>query len=346
MPTQNNQTPMLPQDEEGIVPQNSGSGSAYKPFSTDWDTSHTTKDFCDDVNADETAVKGEAYLGEVTFSDLPADMVNAELVVEIMDGEGTSGKVIHLILTSGNTNPYRWEYTYWNDGSNVSGWIAFQTKITVNPTLAGTESALEGLEVDGTKYKVKQPTDVVANPTLAGTESELKSLKVGNEKYKVFHPEQCDANYLVGRVFSQIKVGFTADGTQYHIVAWQLVNKVNTFAGIDVAFDTFRDLGLTIPTIEDNETFTNAMQLVYTANPQAFQMLLIQLAVPNYYTIKTMFWTSGSINEHDLIDAGDGALAYIEYQGSPATPTLVSFNATLDTIFGNAITGIYGMIND
>lgn len=59
------------------------------------------------------------------------------------------------------------------------------TKVTANPSLAGTEAALTGLEVGTTKYKVEQPINVVANPTLAGTESALEGLQVGNTKYKV-----------------------------------------------------------------------------------------------------------------------------------------------------------------
>ncbi|MBR5286216.1 MAG: hypothetical protein IKU30_04895, partial [Clostridia bacterium] len=55
---------------------------------------------------------------------------------EVMDGTGTSGKVIHLVLTSGNVSPYRWEYTYWNDGSNVSGWVAFETTANKVTTLS------------------------------------------------------------------------------------------------------------------------------------------------------------------------------------------------------------------
>ena len=82
------------------------------------------------VNADSNAVMGMSYLGEVRWSDLPSSLVNAEVIVEIMYGTGTSGKVIHLVLTSGNRNPYRWEYTYWNNGSNSSGWIGFQPEIT------------------------------------------------------------------------------------------------------------------------------------------------------------------------------------------------------------------------
>ena len=45
-----------------------------------------------------------------------------------------STKVIHLILSSGNIYPYRWEYTYWN-GSSPKGWIGFQP--TLDSTNAG-----------------------------------------------------------------------------------------------------------------------------------------------------------------------------------------------------------------
>ena len=97
-------------------------------FPSSWpvSSSTTTKAFCDVVNADSTAVEGMSYLGEVLWSDLPFNG-NAEVVVQVMNGTGTSNKVIHLILTSGNVAPYRWEYTYWNNGSNVSGWIAYAT---------------------------------------------------------------------------------------------------------------------------------------------------------------------------------------------------------------------------
>lgn len=61
------------------------------------------------------------------------------------------------------------------------------TKVTANPSLAGTEAALTGLEVGTTKYKVNQPINVVANPTLAGTESALEGLQVGDIKYKVYN---------------------------------------------------------------------------------------------------------------------------------------------------------------
>ena len=97
--------------------------STYLTYPAGWTTNSTTKAFCDDIAADTTAVKGKAYLGEVTLSDLPAGIINSEIVVEIMDGTTAANKVILLTLTSGNVAPYQWQYTYWNNGSSLSGWI-------------------------------------------------------------------------------------------------------------------------------------------------------------------------------------------------------------------------------
>lgn len=122
-------------------------GSTFEAFPASWPTSssYTTAQFCAAVNADADAVQGKGYLGEVTWSDLPASMANAEVQVEIMSGTGASNKIIHLICTSGNQTPYRWEYTYWNNGSNVSGWIGFQPQLT-----AGTNITISGNTISAT----------------------------------------------------------------------------------------------------------------------------------------------------------------------------------------------------
>lgn len=104
--------------------------STYLTYPNTWTTTGTTKAFCDDIAADSSAVVGKAYLGEVTLSDLPASMANAEIVVEIISGTTAANKVIVLTCTSGNTAPYRWQYTYWNNGTDVSGWKGFQEELT------------------------------------------------------------------------------------------------------------------------------------------------------------------------------------------------------------------------
>ena len=96
--------------------------STYLTYPAGWTTNSTTKAFCDDIAADASAVAGKAYLGEVTLNDMPASIGNAEIVVEIMDGTTAANKVIKLTLSSGNVSPYMWIYTYWNGGTNVSGW--------------------------------------------------------------------------------------------------------------------------------------------------------------------------------------------------------------------------------
>lgn len=106
--------------------------SAHLVFPSTWPTtsSTTTKQFCDIVAADTTATQGKMYLGEVRWSDLSTvGLVNAEVVVEVMDGTTAQNKVIVLTMTSGNHAPYLWKYTYWNGGSNVSGWIGFQPEL-------------------------------------------------------------------------------------------------------------------------------------------------------------------------------------------------------------------------
>ena len=119
--------------------------STYLPFGN-WPTTGTTKLFCDAIATDTSAVKGKAYLGEVTFSDLPAGMANGEVVVEIMDGTTALNKVITLTLTSGNVSPYMWKYVYWNNGNNVSGWQTWATTSQIptvnNSTITFTQGGV------------------------------------------------------------------------------------------------------------------------------------------------------------------------------------------------------------
>lgn len=119
--------------------------STYLTYPNTWTTNSTTKAFCDIIAADTTATVGKAYLGEVTFSDLPASMVNGEVVVEIMSGTTSANKVIVLSLKSGNVSPYAWQYVYWNGGTNTSGWKTFGDTL---PSQTGNSGKF--LTTDGT----------------------------------------------------------------------------------------------------------------------------------------------------------------------------------------------------
>ena len=100
----------------------------YQSFNPSWPTTNqsTTAQFCAAIDNDASAVIGMAYLGGASWSDLPFSG-NGDVQVEIMQGPNNT-KSIHLTLTSSNREPYHWEYTYWNHGSN-SGWIGFQPEI-------------------------------------------------------------------------------------------------------------------------------------------------------------------------------------------------------------------------
>lgn len=137
--------------------------STYLVYPAGWTTNSTTKAFCDDIAADASATVGKAYLGEVTLSDLPASMGNGEIVVEIMSGTTAANKVIVLTLTSGNTAPYMWKYTYWNGGTDVSGWKTWQETL-----ISGTNiKTINGTSVLGSGDLVlSQPSSPSTMPTL------------------------------------------------------------------------------------------------------------------------------------------------------------------------------------
>lgn len=100
------------------------------PFPSTWPTAGKFEDLLAAIRVDTIAVKGASFLGEVTFDDLPANLGNAEIKVEILEGTTPATKVIHSVITSGNREPYRWEYTSWNSGNSNSGWISFQLPLT------------------------------------------------------------------------------------------------------------------------------------------------------------------------------------------------------------------------
>lgn len=106
--------------------------TSFAVYPASWPTTGTTKAFCDAIAADDTAVEGMTYLGEVTLTDMPNGIANSEIQVEIMSGSSAYNKIILLTLTSGNVAPYRWQYTYWNAGTNVSGWINIGQQVNVD----------------------------------------------------------------------------------------------------------------------------------------------------------------------------------------------------------------------
>ena len=113
---------------------------------------------------------------KLLFGDASGD-VDATLK---MDGEGTFVNVEANPTTAG-TEPV---LTGIQIGETKYRVVDTGTIVTANPVLAGTEAKLSGIQVGSTKYKVLD-VDVVANPELAGTEADLTGIQVGTTKYKV-----------------------------------------------------------------------------------------------------------------------------------------------------------------
>lgn len=179
--------------------------STYLTYPAGWTTNSTTKAFCDGIAADTTAVKGKAYLGEVTFSDLPASMVNAEVVVEIMDGTTAQNKVIVLSLKSGNVAPYAWQYVYWNGGSNVSGWKTWQ-----EPLVSGTNiKTVNGTSLLGSGDITTEVIQVSSMPTASATELGKVYQFIGTT----------DVNYTHGYFYECV-----SDGATPPVYSWSQVD--------------------------------------------------------------------------------------------------------------------------
>lgn len=161
-----NQTNIKSVDGNSLLGAGNLELSTYLTYPNGWTTNSTTAAFCADIAADTTATKGKAYLGEVTLSDLPASMANGEIVVEIMDGTTAADKVIVLSLKSGNVSPYAWQYVYWNNGSNVSGWKTWQ-----EPLVSGTNiKTINGTSLLGSGDITTEAIQVSTMPTAAADE--------------------------------------------------------------------------------------------------------------------------------------------------------------------------------
>ena len=211
-----NQTNIKSVDGNSLLGSGNLELSTYLTYPAGWTTNGTTKAFCDGIAADTTATKGKAYLGEVTCSDLPASMVNGEVVVEIMDGTTSANKVIVLTLTSGNTAPYMWKYTYWNGGTNVSGWQTWATSAqgakadtAVQPAdLATVATTGQYSDLSG-KPTIPDPTQVSTLPTASADE-------LGNIYQYI---GTTDANYTNGYFYKCV-----SDGQQPATYSWSQVN--------------------------------------------------------------------------------------------------------------------------
>lgn len=95
-----------------------------QPFPESWpiDNQHSFDDLIAAIDADEEAVKGKVYLSTVHYTDLPDNMADAELKVEIMD-DRYSHKIAVFSITSANRSPYNWHATMWS--GDLTAWHSY-----------------------------------------------------------------------------------------------------------------------------------------------------------------------------------------------------------------------------
>ena len=129
--------------------------STFLPFPLTWNTYSSITDLMYSILIDDSAVKGMAYLGDVTCYDLPF-VGNGELKIYILDGSNSENKVIQAELTSGTDAPYFWIYTYWrrNFQTYNSGWVSFIRAGNVTDADINSQAATAGqvLTADGYGY--------------------------------------------------------------------------------------------------------------------------------------------------------------------------------------------------
>lgn len=160
---------------ESVLGAGNLSVTTYQSFDPSWPTNTTFADFLSAINSDTAATAGMAYLGELTCSGLPMSG-NVEATVEIQNGPNNY-KTIYTVITSGTDAPYRWEYTYWNNGSDVSGWISFQPELPSQTGNAGKSLMTNGTDIswDNTQVIKEQNANILIKYWY-GTQDEYNAL--------------------------------------------------------------------------------------------------------------------------------------------------------------------------
>ena len=161
--------------------------------------------------------------------------------------------------------------------------------VVVNPELEGDEEEVEGLEVDGVKYKVPEGTAVEANPELSGDEDDLTSLEINGTKYKV----------------SESGSGFPEGGEEGQVLRMAEKLPVSPLVATDtIYFDTTK-------TWEDMTEILRAYRTVYGENniyfyktEHSYLKLFVRLQSYTYYPDVKITYAENGQAETVLFQSG------------------------------------------
>lgn len=103
---------------------------ANEEFPSGWPKTGTMSSLVTAINNDTNVKKGKIYLSTVSYSDLPTNLGQAEMKVEIMD-INEHGVIKVFTVTSEDRSPYHWERT--SAYSRLSAWRSWLPSDTTIP---------------------------------------------------------------------------------------------------------------------------------------------------------------------------------------------------------------------
>lgn len=108
-------------NDSGFITQNDV--LSYKAFPSSWPKNDTIIGLINAITNDENATTGMSYMSTVYYNDLPGNLSQGEIQVDIMEVIEGLGKNIKLTLCSSDTSPYHWEYI--SPYSQSGAWRSF-----------------------------------------------------------------------------------------------------------------------------------------------------------------------------------------------------------------------------
>lgn len=219
--------------------------STYKGLPETWDTTHSMSQLIASINADSNAVPGKSYLGTVQLSDLPAGMMQAELIIDIMDQLDADGdKVIVFSLSSADISPYKWEYT--SAYGRAGAWRSWATAATL-ATVASTGSY----------------TDLINKPTIPDAQIQSDWNQADNTakdyiKNKPTIPSVPDVTAVNNAIAQAQRVNATLNGTVVTVT-----DSTGTSNSVDLAAATNERVYITVHSSDDNMNVEDLTILVY-----------------------------------------------------------------------------------